>query len=307
MAWILLIAFLLYLPSLLERLFPTDPLVVKIYSLDSLAMPLPMNTAQDSLVRASFNAGGEIHAEKKKAKTNRKTAPLTQDPSGRKKATKLEPPLNSVNPNSATEKEFLAIGLPKQVARNIVLYRDKGGVFRQREDLKKIYGFEKLEPDVLQYFNIGEQKKESKGLLVQQNMVEIDINTAIADDWKRINGIGPVLSKRIVAYRNLLGGFYKKNQINETWGISDSLYNTFKDQLLDSSIYKKLDINNAEKKVLARHPYLDFKQAALIVKYRKHNPALTRPDDLREMKFLSDSTINKLAPYIVYLEYKTLQ
>ncbi|MBK6891131.1 MAG: helix-hairpin-helix domain-containing protein [Sphingobacteriales bacterium] len=55
------------------------------------------------------------------------------------------------DPNNLTYNEALALGLPSTVANNMLKYRSKGGVFRYKTDLKKIYGmteqiFEQLQP-----------------------------------------------------------------------------------------------------------------------------------------------------------------
>ena len=36
----------------------------------------------------------------------------------------------------------------------------------------------------------------------------IDVNRADAQEWQQLYGIGPVLSGRIVKFRDLLGGFH---------------------------------------------------------------------------------------------------
>ena len=47
----------------------------------------------------------------------------------------------------------------------------------------------------------------------------IDLYTASAEEFKQVNGIGAVLSKRIVAYRKRLGGYANSDQLYEVYGL----------------------------------------------------------------------------------------
>lgn len=50
-------------------------------------------------------------------------------------------------------------------------------------------------------------------------MVKKEINEATAKMLQQFYGIGPVLSQRIIAMRNQLGGFFIKIQLNDVWGL----------------------------------------------------------------------------------------
>ena len=55
----------------------------------------------------------------------------------------------SFDPNTASEVDFKKMGFPMYVANTIIKYRSKGGKFRYKEDLKKIYI---LKPEVYEEF-----------------------------------------------------------------------------------------------------------------------------------------------------------
>jgi DNA uptake protein ComE-like DNA-binding protein len=46
-----------------------------------------------------------------------------------------------------------------------------------------------------------------------------NLNTASASDLLPINGIGPVLSKRIIKYRDAMGGYTHKDQLYKVYGL----------------------------------------------------------------------------------------
>lgn len=48
--------------------------------------------------------------------------------------------ISQFNPNLSTEEELLLMGLPGNIVRNLVRYRESGGKFSQPSDVRKIYG-----------------------------------------------------------------------------------------------------------------------------------------------------------------------
>ena len=48
----------------------------------------------------------------------------------------------SFDPNTASESEFIQLGLPSSTAKRIVRYREKGGTFKKKEALLKMYGLD---------------------------------------------------------------------------------------------------------------------------------------------------------------------
>ena len=59
----------------------------------------------------------------------------------------------------------------------------------------------------------------------------IDVNTATAEELRRVPGIGPVLAERIVSYRGTVGPFVEPSQIAEVPGIGRSSYHAIAEHL----------------------------------------------------------------------------
>ncbi|MDD2287804.1 MAG: helix-hairpin-helix domain-containing protein, partial [Bacteroidales bacterium] len=143
------------------------------------------------------------------------------------------------------------------------------------------------------------QNKEYEKPIYKKESIIIDINHADSLDFQALRGIGPVLSKRIIKYRNLLGGFVDINQIQEVYGISDSLFNTIKPLLrLDTVNIKQININQCDIKELNSHPYLDFYQSKAIIKYRQDKTHIDSIQELNLIQIIDPQTLNKLKPYI---------
>lgn len=128
--------------------------------------------------------------------------------------------------------------------------------------------------------------------------LHIEINTADSASLERLRGIGGVLAKRIIKYRNLLGGFYSQNQLLEVYGINNELINKLKNNLsIDTSYIVKFDLYKCEKSVLFKHPYIGKAIAYNILKYRSCYPNNTIQNMIAE-NILPHDVFEKLRPYL---------
>ncbi len=155
------------------------------------------------------------------------------------------------DPNTLDEAGWRKIGLREKTIQTILHYRNKGGYFRNPEDLRKIYGLKKEEADQLIPFvrikqaNNALPKKKTDFALKETKVVpekrlektssesvrKVNINSATEEDWKALPGIGEVLSKRIVKFRNSIGGFKSVEQVGKTYGLSDSVFQIIRPML----------------------------------------------------------------------------
>lgn len=124
-----------------------------------------------------------------------------------------------------------------------------------------------------------------------------NLNSQDPEEWKQIRGIGDGFSSRIIKYQNWLGGFYSVNQLNEVYGLSDSMVQVIIPHLQNTQNFKKIAVNTADVKAFGKHPYLEWKDANNIIKYRKHNFPITK-DSFKMMMGLSKETKTKILPYL---------
>ncbi|MFM9950441.1 MAG: ComEA family DNA-binding protein, partial [Saprospiraceae bacterium] len=127
--------------------------------------------------------------------------------------TKEDMPLGepfNFDPNTADEATLKKLGISEKVARVILNYREKGGRFRKKEDLAKIYSlpeadYQRLEPFI--QIDPGQTAGKTAQPAAAFAAVLIDINKASAEEWQRLRGVGATTAGRIVSYREKLGGF----------------------------------------------------------------------------------------------------
>ena len=143
---------------------------------------------------------------------------------------------------------------------------------------------------------IVEQKKVKK----EEERVSViyDINAATAEELRKVNGIGKAYSERIIKYRELLGGFANMDQLNEVYGITNELSLKIKKSFSIQSPNDPILINSDSVKILAKHPYISYDIAWIIINYRKQNGDIRSYENLGEIQALSDSILQKLVPYI---------
>lgn len=131
--------------------------------------------------------------------------------------------------------------------------------------------------------------------------VKVELNSADTTELQLLYGIGPVFAKRIVKYRTLLGGFARKEQLLEVYGMTEERYAEIAGNItVDSSVTTKLDINSATIAQLKRHPYLDYYQAKAIVDYRIKVGNFNGINELLKVATLDEETIAKLEGYIQF-------
>jgi len=116
-----------------------------------------------------------------------------------------------------------------------------------------------------------------------------------------LRGIGPVLASRIIKYRTLLGGYYSVDQLKEVYGISDSLFQSIKNNVLvEPAQISRISINEASEGQLSRHPYIGRYRARAIVSYRKTAGCILSVEELVRNKILPEEEKVRMNAYLSF-------
>lgn len=205
------------------------------------------------------------------------------------------------DPNEIGMEEWKELGLSEKTAGVIINYRNKGGRFRKPEDLERIYSIPKEAiPKLLPYVRIAEKQNVIPFEKEKRNQeITVYLNKSTAAEWQRLPGIGPVLAKRIEGFRLKLGGFHAIQQVSETYGLEDSVFQKIKGFLKeDQAELKKIPINSVSEDSLASHPYIRRNLAKLIVAWRNQHQVIGSAEDLNKILPLAPEKIALLIPYL---------
>lgn len=129
----------------------------------------------------------------------------------------------------------------------------------------------------------------------------IELNGADTSELQLLYGIGPVYANRIVKYRRLLGGFVRKEQLMDVYGMDEERYAGIAGHIvIDTSLVERLRVNEMSVAELKRHPYLDYYQAKAIVEFRNKCKRIESMDDLKLVNLIDNETATNLQGYIQF-------
>lgn len=220
------------------------------------------------------------------------------------------------DPNTVDSITLLHLGFKPWQAKNMLKYRAKGGKYRKKEDLKKLYGMtDSMYLALTPYIYIKDSIVVDSARIDSVHMDSLpkwkspkkdtilNLRTADTTELKLIRGIGSYRAKMIVRYREQLGGYAQVEQIMEARGmdkvIADSILPHF---YIDSVVVNKIPINHIRPEVLQRHPYLNFEQAKAIYEYRRKHIRIKSAEELKKIKGLSPTDIEKI---LIYLDFSS--
>jgi competence ComEA-like helix-hairpin-helix protein len=230
-----------------------------------------------------------------------------QSSAGNYNARSFKEELFYFDPNTASVDEWKRLGLRSKTISTIQNYLSKGGKFYKAEDIGKIWGLHKDEVDrLIPYVQIKSSKtaykpeeKQTEKKEYKKTITIIDINTADTTALIALPGIGSKLSQRIINFRDKLGGFYKIEQVAETFGLPDSTFQKIKTFLkLSPSGFKQININTASIDEMKLHPYIRYAISNAIIQYRIQHGNFSSVDDVKKIMTVTEDMFNKMAPYL---------
>lgn len=188
----------------------------------------------------------------------------------------------------------------KQIETILKLHQNKYTIYT----LSDLYKCDKLDTISKQYLakNIKffpEKKYFTSTLYQSSAFSKIIINAADTNEIDNLRGVSKGLSVRIFKYRERLGGFINHKQLKEVWGMDSSTYLKIIEQI-DTSTYRinKININDADLDELAKHPYIGYRLAKVIVNYREQHGNFYKIEDLMKIHIMNADIFAKIERYI---------
>jgi len=218
------------------------------------------------------------------------------------------------DPNSLSLKQWEQMGLSARQANSILNYRAKGGLFRKKSDLKKIYKLSAVEYRVLEPFiqinkavqhfiemKLPHAPSSHKAKVFKSLEINHADSKALINTFK----LSPWLARRIIKYRKLLGGFYCKEQLKEVYGLQADIYNKIAPYItVDSNHLQRFNLNGVTFKTLLHHPYFNYKTTQELFKTRLKLHGFDNLNQLKTQGGIPDSVFNKIRYYLYIRPFK---
>jgi len=234
-------------------------------------------------------------------------APYIKIPQKRQKPQDFAPRVSVLNPfafdpNEADSATLKALGLADYQLANVLNYRKAGGLFRTAEDFGKLYTIDEVVFAQLEKY-IRLPAPDTSTFTKDKPAIRfeiIEINSADELSLQKVKGIGPVYAKRIIAYREKLGGFYSKLQLLEVFGIDSIKYAGIVDQIrVDSTRIVKLDLNYSGFKDLLQHPYMEYYLVKSVFEYKDRHGQFDSVADLKKVDLVYNHLYQRISPYFI--------
>jgi competence protein ComEA len=221
-----------------------------------------------------------------------------------------QPKIHPFNPNFITDFKGYKLGMSSEEIDRLLDYRKQNKWINSKEDFKKVTKVsDSFLDQISSYFKFPDwisnpKPKYSdwrKGFKEKTFDQKIDLNSATQLELKKVNGIGEALSKRIIDYRDKLGGFTNDIQLYEVYGLdyqlTDKVRNDFTVKTPKEII--KMNLNKISASDIATVPGISFELAKRIWEFRVLNERIV---DFIELKKIEGLTERKLQGIQLYLK-----
>lgn len=205
---------------------------------------------------------------------------------------KEKPQLVFFDPNKIDENGLKHFGWSPYLIRSFINYRNALGGYTNKKQIREVYGMtDSVYNTIVPYIEWHESPVVEDG--------PIELNTADTTVLKVLPGIGRVLSKRIISFREYLGGYASKEQLLEVYGLSKDAFEKIQNRVEVRVPPNKTNINEATVDQLIALPYLDdYKIARAIVNFRSQHGKFEHTEDILNIHLVDSVLYNKITPYI---------
>ena len=124
----------------------------------------------------------------------------------------------------------------------------------------------------------------------------IELNSVDSVGLVRVRGIGPYYARKILRYRERLGGFYSPRQLKDLkyqYLNIDSLLPLF---TADANLIVKQDLDTMSFKSVLRHPYLEYEDVQLIFNAKRELGTISY-DSLQRHGVLPPQKLKRIKAY----------
>ncbi len=273
--WVLVIVIFLIIitPRLLKTIIPTDPWLISEVQLSE-----EMDAMNSNIQR-------------------------TKEQKSKSKKSKFHRPPCVFDPNQYSAKDWMQLGLSEKQAAVVLKFSKRG--IRSNNDLKQVFVisdelFELIKDST--FYPSAEFKQDYKNKSDSKSsykIISVELNKSTEDELIQLKGVGPYFARKIIEYRDKLGGFHSKEQLLEVWNFDQEKLSVIENSItIDLETIKKININTATVDELKAHPYISWNCANSIVKMRAKHQKYSNFEQLLESVLIDTELLKKIRPYL---------
>ena len=243
----------------------------------------------------------------------------TTPPSEQKDSVVVETPQrHNFDPNEADYAKMVGAGVPRNIAVNLIRWREAGKVFRIKEDVALCYGMSDSLYFVLEpYITIGEKYRikpqNTDREVIQSTKAEIEytpfrIDTATAK-YLRTIGFSSRQADLVIRYRDMIGGYRNIEEFEECYAVDSAMAARLKPYIIfpprdTTSIVKiatiefPLEVNSADSASLIRVRGIGQKSVVDILRYRELLGGYYSVAQISELSVVTEDNFCKISEQI---------
>ena len=219
-----------------------------------------------------------------------------------------QPERRKFNPNFITDYSGYTLGMKPEEIDRLHKFRAAGNWINSVADFKKVTRVsDSLLDEISPYFQFPEwvtnprATSQSRTFNTEKSFDQkMDLNKATAEELQKINGVGEALSRRIIQFRDRLGGFQVDEQLYDVYGLEYSVVRRVLNEFTvkEKPEIVKFNINKASASDMATLPFISFNLAREIVDYRMLHEGFKT---LEELKNVDGFPVQKFDRFTLYL------
>jgi DNA uptake protein ComE-like DNA-binding protein len=221
-----------------------------------------------------------------------------------------KPKIYPFNPNFITDFKGYTLGMSPEEIDRLKKFRDQDKWVNSIKDFQKVTKVsDSLLNKISPYFKFPDwvtnpkpkkNYKKNKGFKEKPFQQKVDLNVATPVQLQQVSGIGEALSKRIINYKNKLGGFSDDTQLFNVYGLSPQVVNRVLNEFTVKTPKEiiKMNLNTISASDIATIPSISFEMAKKIWEFRILNEGIT---DFSELEIIEGMTQRKLMGIQLYL------
>ncbi|NJX14672.1 ComEA family DNA-binding protein [Tamlana crocina] len=220
-----------------------------------------------------------------------------------------KPKIYPFNPNYITDYKGSTLGMSNEEIDRLLNYRKQNKWINSAKQFQEVTQVsDSLLEFISPYFKFPDwvENPKPKTHFSQNNKPKTygekqDLNTVTAQQLQKVNGVGKVISERIVKFRNKhVGGFLDDVQLNDVYGLTPEVVERIKERFTvkTPSPVKKLNLNTAVVSELVTVPHIDYDLAAEIVEQRQLREGFESFEDLNKVNGFPSNKIEIIKLYL---------